>query len=101
MRLNWKAILVPGVLFSLAGYFGYHMMHGGHGIKAWSEVEDKLETNQQQLAKLKGQQDTLEHQVALLRPESLDPDLLEEQARKVLGLANPNEIVVLRPEMES
>jgi cell division protein FtsB len=32
----------------------------------------------------------------LLRPESLDPDMLEERARVLLNLAHPNDIVIMR-----
>jgi cell division protein FtsB len=34
--------------------------------------------------------------VRLLRPESVDPDLLEEQARARLGLAQGDEVVILK-----
>jgi cell division protein FtsB len=32
----------------------------------------------------------------LLRPESVDPDLLEEQARARLGLTQGDEVVILK-----
>jgi cell division protein FtsB len=32
----------------------------------------------------------------LLRPESVDPDLLEEQARSRLGLSGADEVVILK-----
>ena len=37
---------------------------------------------------------TLEHRVTLLRPDSLDRDLLEEQARKMLNYGHADEIIV-------
>jgi cell division protein FtsB len=37
----------------------------------------------------------LERRVALLRPESLDRDMLEERARAVLNLARPEDRVIL------
>ena len=36
----------------------------------------------------------LEGKVALMRPESVDPDMLEELARSQLELARPNELIV-------
>lgn len=37
----------------------------------------------------------LERKVLKLRPESLDPDLLEERVRLVLGYTYPDEITVV------
>ena len=40
----------------------------------------------------------LERRVSLLRPESLDRDMLEERARAVLDLARPEErVIVIKP----
>ncbi len=38
----------------------------------------------------------LERKVALLRPESLDPDMLDEMARSQLEVAAPNELVTFQ-----
>ena len=40
----------------------------------------------------------LEHRVSLLRPDSLDPDLLEEQARRLLNFGFANEAIILTPK---
>jgi cell division protein FtsB len=39
--------------------------------------------------------DSLELAVSLLRVESLDPDMLDERARHILGLAHPDEFIIL------
>jgi cell division protein FtsB len=33
----------------------------------------------------------------LLRPESLDPDMIDERARESLNLVQPQELAILRP----
>jgi cell division protein FtsB len=38
--------------------------------------------------------EVLARQVGLLRPENLNRDMLDEQARQILGLAHPNDIVI-------
>jgi cell division protein FtsB len=35
--------------------------------------------------------------VGLLRADRLDPDILEELARRELGFAQPNDLVLLHP----
>ncbi|AGJ01933.1 Phosphatidate cytidylyltransferase [Rickettsia prowazekii str. NMRC Madrid E] len=42
---------------------------------------------------LRAERVELEHNVKLLRTESLNKDMLEEQAKKILGIAAPNEQV--------
>jgi cell division protein FtsB len=39
----------------------------------------------------------LERRVALLRPDNLDPDMLEERARTMLDFVHPDEIVIMTP----
>ena len=43
---------------------------------------------------LTAKREVLEHRVNLLRPDGLDRDLLEEQARKMLGYGFAGDIVV-------
>ena len=43
---------------------------------------------------VKHERTDLEARIALLRESSIDPDLLEEQVRKRLGFAHPDEVVV-------
>ena len=38
----------------------------------------------------------LERDVALLRPESLDPDMLDERARAILNLAHPDDLIMMK-----
>ena len=42
----------------------------------------------------------LEHRVVLLRPGSIDPDLLEERARLLLNFGRPDDVIILdrRPD---
>ena len=38
-----------------------------------------------------------ERRVALLKSNSIDPDILDEKSREMLGLTHPNEVVVFLP----
>ena len=50
-----------------------------------------------ELDRLKEEKASLDRRVALLKAESLDPDMLDEKAREMLGLASTSEVVVLLP----
>ena len=86
----------PVVVAALVLYFGYFAVNGNHGLLAWLRLQQEIEVKQAELDRVQAERTTLEHRVRLLRPESVDPDLLEEQARARLGLAEPDEVVILR-----
>jgi len=94
-RMKRNAVI--GVLAcAVVGYFAFHAFNGDHGIFANARYETRVVGLKAQLAGLKSQRQTLEHRIALLKPESLDPDMLEEQARGTLNLAHPRDVMVMK-----
>jgi cell division protein FtsB len=81
--------------FGLFMYFGFHLMHGDMGYFALRGVEQKLAETQQKYDGLLAEREALENRVRLLRPGSLDLDMLDERARVVLGFAGPEEREIL------
>lgn len=83
----------------LAGcYFFYHAFQGDHGLVALRELDRRAAILSVQAEALALRRAALEQGVALLRPDNLDPDMLDEQARRTLGLVHPDEIVILDPD---
>jgi len=91
-----RQALIPLVCIIVLSYFAYHAVYGRHGFIAWLSLQNSVDTLEQQLAEVEATHRSLDQQVSLLRPESLDPDLLDERARATLGLANKNDIVIFR-----
>ncbi len=90
----------PGIILPVLGvcvvlYFAYHAIQGDRGIRALLDYENRVEKTELQLKKIRQERKRLEHRVSLLRPEHLDPDLLEERARAVLNYALPNEYAII------
>lgn len=54
----------------------------------------RLELLQAELAEVEAQREALEKKVRRLSSQSLDLDLLDEQARRILGVAGKDEVVV-------
>ncbi len=79
-------------------YFGFHAVGGDNGLKAWFVVTSKITKVEQELAVTSAERQRLEHMVALLRPESLDADMLDEAARNGLGLSHPDDLIILLDE---
>jgi len=90
---NTKRIILNIFLALLLGYFVYHCIYGNKGFIAYLKANRHLEKAYDELKLLRAERVELEHNVKLLRTESLDKDMLDEQARKVLGIAAPNEQV--------
>ena len=89
---------MPLVALALTGYFGFHAFHGDHGVFAKLRLERQIETLKKELDLVRVERQTIERRVALLRPESLDPDMLEERARETLNWVHPDEVMILRGE---
>ena len=83
----------------LVAYFAYHAIQGEGGVLAYMHTQSALEKARVVRAELTDQRRALEHRVELLRPESLDRDLLAERARKVLNFGHPNDVVVRTPDL--
>jgi cell division protein FtsB len=80
---------------SLAAYFGYHAVSGSRGLVAWQRVSVALEASQQELQAVRAERAALEGRVVRLRRDSLDPDLIDELARKELSFARPLDVIIL------
>ena len=88
--------LIPVACFIIMVYFAYHAVQGRHGLMAWLALTDERARLETELAGMRETRARLEQRVALLRPESLDPDLLDEHARGILGLAHRDELTIFR-----
>ena len=86
---------VPFLAACAAVYFGYHVVEGDRGLIAWLRVSQEIERAQAQAGARGTELARLEKMVALLRPDALDADMLDERSRIVLGLAHADEIIVL------
>ncbi len=84
------ASLVFALLFV---YFCYHAISGEHGLIALIELQNKVKERKIEADSIHAEKLNLEHRVSLLKPNSLDLDMLDEQARKLLGYAGKNETV--------
>ena len=94
IRRRARQILPQVLAACLVGYFAYHAVQGEGGLLAYSRLQDALAEARAAERNLAEQRAALDHRVTLLRSDSLDRDLLAEQARKVLNFVRPDEVVV-------
>lgn len=97
LRRHGRQIVVSLLAVGVIGYFAYHAVEGDRGLRAYFALKHETAAAQRDLAALHAKQTTLERRVMLLRPDSLDLDMLEERARAVLNLGHPDELVIFLP----
>jgi cell division protein FtsB len=81
----------------IVGYFLYHTVQGDRGWLAMLRLQNQVAASQSNLSQLQQEHNQLNHRVQLMRPGSMDPDLLDEKSREMLDYSKPNEIIVLTP----
>ena len=82
------------VTLSLAAYFTFAAVQGDFGLFRRAEIAVEGERLEQELAGLRAEVARMENLTHRLSDDFLDLDLLDQQARDVLGLVRSDEIVV-------
>jgi cell division protein FtsB len=91
-----RFVVGPALGVALTGYFVYHLIEGDHGLLAWVRLTREIREENARLDEVRAQRAALDLKVSNLRPEHIDPDLLDEQVRATLNLVAPNEIVIMQ-----
>jgi cell division protein FtsB len=90
-------LILPVLTVLFVSYFGYHALYGPSGLYSRHVIEDQTMQLQTKLDVLVDRRKALQQQVALLSDGSVEKDMLDEQARRALNMAQPGELVVLKP----
>lgn len=98
-RTRLRAVLTALGLYAVAaaviGYFGVNAYTGAHGLKAKQDLAQQQADLARELERLRAERKRWEHRVSLLRSDNLDPDLIDERARALLGYADPRDLVLV------
>jgi cell division protein FtsB len=93
-RRSGQFLLVLLGCLSISAYFIHHTITGKHGLEARTRLIERSGTLEREIAGLEAVRAALERDVALLTPDTPDPDIVEEYAIGVLGMAKPEDIIV-------
>ena len=96
MRRRAGVLIAPVLGIVATGYCVYHTIEGDHGVAAWVRINHELHAAQDNLDAVTQRRMMLDHKDGEMRPDHVDPDLLDEEVRKSLDMAQPNEIVIIR-----
>ena len=86
IRRRGRFVVGPTLGALVVGYFVLNAFQGDRGILAWLQIHQNVIRAEAIHAKTRVERQRLRHRTALLKPDNLDPDLLDERAR-ILGLA--------------
>jgi len=99
LRLRLRHVVGPAIGGAALIYVAYHAMNGDRGLLAWRVYEQKVADARIELSKISAEREALGAQVMLLHPHSLDKDMLDEWARRLLNYGNTDEIFIfIKPE---
>lgn len=88
-------LAVTCVCSALLGYFAWHAWEGPRGYPYQEKLQQKVAALQATFEDRQQYRVRFEHRVGLLRPESIDPDLLDELARTRLDMVAPGDVIAL------
>lgn len=95
--LGWKRVLTPAGYFLLLGVIAV-FIHSGlqsdFGLAAYHEARAEERRLTARLEKLRARRTVIANRVRRLSGDYLDLDLLDERARRVLGLMRDDELIV-------
>ena len=99
MKLSSTTPAIGGIFyltiaFFLSAYFAFSAIQGNHGLFRRIQADAQALELQKYLDDLENKVIIMENKTHRLSDNFLDLDLLDEQARKVLGMARPDEIII-------
>jgi cell division protein FtsB len=94
MRKRLFDLIVFSLCLGLYGYFGWHYFHGPRSVARLAEIEDEARMLGAKLVEIVAARKSFERKISHLRPENIDPDMLDETARRSLGYVRPDELII-------
>lgn len=95
IRRHVVRAIAPTIAAGVAVYFGAHAIYGARGLISMKELDEAIASAEAEQSIVAQERAEMERRARLLRPNSLDPDLLEERARLMLNFGRDDEVVIL------
>ncbi|MBI6630444.1 FtsB family cell division protein [Pontibaca salina] len=93
-RPGFGALIYFAIAFLLCAYFTFAAVQGDYGLFRRVEISAEAETLRAKLEQMETQIAVMENLTRRLSDNYLDLDLLDQQARSVLGLLRADELVI-------
>lgn len=93
-RGSFGSLIYFALAFALGAYFTFAAVQGDYGLFRRVEIEAEKRGLKKDMAQVQGEIAEMENLTHRLSDDYLDLDLLDQQARSVLGLLRADEIVI-------
>jgi cell division protein FtsB len=94
-----RHVVWPALAIIALAYMTYHIVHGDRGLVAWRDFRERIAIVQAELTAVAAERQTLAVRAGLLHPDNVDPDMLDEWARRLLNYGRADDLVIiLKPE---
>lgn len=87
-------LIVSATSIGLISYLVWHGLYGARSFSQTERLNARIEALTMERDRLRSERLAIEKRVALLRPESVDPDMVEELARTMLGFSRPDDLII-------
>lgn len=87
--------LFPTLCLLVIAYFSYHTVWGNRGFLRLIEIKEQIAEAKEMAAQTSLEKKTLQYKTnALKNPKTIDVDILEEEALRVLGQTHSDNLVI-------
>jgi cell division protein FtsB len=93
-KLKIGTIAKISLVIMLFGYIIFHIIYGDRGIISFMQYNKKYKQTLSELESIKLERQKLQSKVGLMKTDSIDLDMLEEQAKRNLSLTKDNEVIL-------
>lgn len=102
VRTRLRALLFPLTLYCVSAgvgtFFVWHAVNGDRGLKVKIERKAEIAALRKELIQLKAERERWSKRLALISGGEIDRDILDEEARNLLGRVSPQDLVILLPK---
>ena len=99
IRTRFRSIFIPVFLFLLSGasgsYFVWHALNGERGLNAKVAYQARIAQLSGELRGLVATRERMERRLAMMQTDQVERDILEEEARLILGRVGKTDLVIL------
>ena len=94
LSIPWTMLAVFAVALMLGLYFTFAAVQGDYGLFRRAEILSDAKKLEAELSLLKNEVDKMSNLTLRMSDEYLDLDLLDEQARDLLGQIRSDEVII-------
>jgi cell division protein FtsB len=95
-----RALVAPGIFLALTSYFCWNAVQGDHGLMAFAARKRMLAQAQADLVEVEAARLAWARRVNGLRADHIEADTLDEQARAMLNLSVPDDVILMYPDKD-